>query len=55
VRKEKEDIFEYGHCLKAFPDEEIKIIKREAEKKNFFSNWYVALRSLTGCNCVYDV
>lgn len=41
VRKDKEDMFEYGHCLKAFPDEEIKIIQRAElqEKKNFFSNW----------------
>eukprot|EP01036_Dinobryon_divergens_P026771 gene26771-35457_t len=42
VRKEKYGVFEYGYCLKAFPDEPIRIIQREAgsgEGKNFFTNW----------------
>lgn len=34
------DVFEYGYILKAFPDEEIKVIKRESEgSKNFIANW----------------
>jgi hypothetical protein len=36
-RKGKE--FEYGYCLKAFPDEPIVVIKKEEESKNFFTNW----------------
>ena len=42
VRKEKEGTFEYGYCLKAFPDEEIKILEKEstdAKNDNFFKNW----------------
>lgn len=43
VRKNEDNLFEYGYCLKAFPDEEIKIIKKETNEKNtnFFTNWYV--------------
>ena len=43
VRKEKYGVFEYGYCLKAFPDEPIRIIQRETgvgEGKNFFTTWY---------------
>jgi len=41
VRKEKSGIFEYGYCLKAFPDEPIRVIEKEViEEKNFFTNWY---------------
>ena len=43
VRKEKYGLFEYGYCLKAFPDEPIRIIERgteSSEGKNFFTNWY---------------
>lgn len=40
-RKDKDTIFEYGYCLKAFPDEPIKLVSREAPEKsgNFFVNW----------------
>lgn len=40
--EDKETTFEYGFCLKAFPDEVIEIINREdAQPKqgNFFQNW----------------
>ena len=50
VRKEKYGVFEYGYCLKAFPDEPIRIIQREAgsgEGKNFFTNWYSLVMYLT--------
>jgi hypothetical protein len=52
VRKEedKANTFEYGCCLKAFPDEEIKILNKEdayAKKGNFFQNW---LGSVTNPN-----
>ena len=42
VRKEKTGIFEYGQCLKAFPDEPIIVIVKEEvkEQKGFFQNWY---------------
>ena len=41
VRVDKEGIFEYGYCLKAFPDEPIIVIKKDEEQsKNFFTNWY---------------
>ena len=41
VRANKEGVFEYGSCLKAFPDEEIKVITKEIpqETGNFFSTW----------------
>lgn len=42
VRKEKIGIFEYGCCLKAFPDEPIVVLIKEVvvqEQKNFFTNW----------------
>jgi hypothetical protein len=41
VRKEKTGIFEYGQCLKAFPDEPIVVIVKEEvqEQKGFFQNW----------------
>lgn len=34
-------MFEYGYCLKAFPDEQITVIKRDDIKidTNFFTNW----------------
>ncbi|KAJ1388998.1 hypothetical protein B484DRAFT_409466 [Ochromonadaceae sp. CCMP2298] len=34
-------MFEYGYCLKAFPDEQIRTIEREATQPdaNFFTNW----------------
>ena len=36
----KKGIFEYGYCLKAFPDEPIQIVKEEVEQEtNFFQNW----------------
>lgn len=39
-RDESTIVFEYGYVLKAFPDEPIKLMKRDTfEKKNFFSNW----------------
>ena len=42
-RKEKEGMFEYGSCSKAFPDEEIKILNKPEGPGdgNFFTNWYV--------------
>ena len=35
------EVFQYGYCLKAFPDEEIRVIEKEETKKNsnFFANW----------------
>jgi hypothetical protein len=41
VRAEKDGVFEYGSCLKAFPDEEIKVLTKEVPKEsgNFFSTW----------------
>mmetsp|Transcript_32817 Transcript_32817/g.47375 ORF Transcript_32817/g.47375 Transcript_32817/m.47375 type:complete len:212 (-) Transcript_32817:193-828(-) len=40
VRKDKDGIFEYGYCLKAFPDEPIRVIEKEVvEEKNFFTSW----------------
>ena len=45
TRANKEGIFEYGYVLKAFPDEEIKLIPsaeeqvEEANKKGFFQRW----------------
>jgi hypothetical protein len=43
VRADKSTVFEYGYCLKAFPDEEIKIAKKSdvnsEEDKGFFGNW----------------
>lgn len=41
VRKDKEGIFEYGYCLKAFPDEPIRTLQKEvvAEGGNFILNW----------------
>eukprot|EP01035_Chromulina_nebulosa_P018221 gene18221-23889_t len=40
LRKDKENVFEYGYTLKAFPDEEIKIIVKEQTKNtNFLTNW----------------
>ncbi len=41
VRADKVGVFEYGQCLKAFPDEEIKVLVKEApaQNGNFFSNW----------------
>ena len=41
VRIDKSDVFEYGYCPKAFPDEEIKVALKSAntEQSNFFMNW----------------
>lgn len=41
VRADKVGVFEYGQCLKAFPDEEIKVLKKDvvAQNGNFLSNW----------------
>jgi hypothetical protein len=41
TKKDKSNVFEYGYCLKAFPDELIQLIKKEnnAENTNFFANW----------------
>lgn len=50
TRLNKEGIFEYGYCLKAFPDEPITLIPspesqaEEANNKGFFKNW---LNSIT--------
>ena len=40
-RKDKENIFQYGYCLKAFPDEPIKLVTQEEKGSNgnFFVNW----------------
>ena len=38
----RKTVFEYGYCLKAFPDEEIKKCSRddtEVKQGNFFQNW----------------
>jgi hypothetical protein len=40
--KDAKGLFEYGYCLKAFPDEPITIIKKEdsvQQETNFFTNW----------------
>lgn len=40
--KDVKGLFEYGYCLKAFPDEPITIIKKEdstQQDTNFFTNW----------------
>jgi len=52
VRKEedKANCFEYGHCLKAFPDEDIKVIKKEdaiQKQGNFFTNWFQSVTNPT--------
>lgn len=42
AQSDTKSTFEYGSCLKAFPDEPIQILKREdaqSQKKNFFQNW----------------
>ena len=42
TRNNKEGLFEYGYCMKAFPDEPIVVIKKEdsvPQTGNFFSNW----------------
>ena len=41
LKADKSSVFEYGYCLKAFPDEPIIIATKEvaAEAGNFFSNW----------------
>lgn len=42
VRGESIGMFEYGYCLKAFPDEQITVIKKitaEEQNNNFWSNW----------------
>jgi hypothetical protein len=42
IGKEQETVFEYGYCLKAYPDEPIKVIVKDTEKEtggNFFINW----------------
>jgi len=48
TRNNKEGLFEYGYCMKAFPDEPIQIIKKEDTTNNdgnFFSNWLNKLTS----------
>jgi len=38
----RDNMFQYGYCLKAFPDEEIKVIVKEdgtQKDTNFFTNW----------------
>ena len=44
VRGETKGLFEYGSCLKAFPDEPITLLKKDEEAKaqektNFFTSW----------------
>ena len=42
TRNNKEDLFEYGYCMKAFPDEPIVVIKKEdsiPQSGNFLSSW----------------
>eukprot|EP01038_Epipyxis_sp_PR26KG_P009618 gene9618-12952_t len=40
ISNDKSVAFEYGYCLKAFPDEPITLITKESpSNKNFFSNW----------------
>lgn len=41
ARKDKEGMFEYGQCLKAFPDEPILVLVKPVveEQKGFFQNW----------------
>lgn len=47
LRADKENAFEYGCCLKAFPDEPITILTKEApQSRNFFTNWYVFYKSI---------
>lgn len=45
LRADKTSVFQYGYCLKAFPDEPITpIVKEEGPQQgNFFSNWFVTL------------
>jgi hypothetical protein len=48
TRNGKEGLFEYGYCMKAFPDEPIVVIKREdiaASNGNFFTNWLSKMTS----------
>lgn len=48
TRNGKEGLFEYGYCMKAFPDEPIVTIKREdsvSNNGNFFTNWLSKLTS----------
>ena len=40
--KSTDEIFEYGYCLKAFPDEPITLVTKantKEEKPNFFMDW----------------
>jgi len=40
IRDDKSGIFEYGYCMKAFPDEPIKIaVPTKSKETNFFMNW----------------
>lgn len=55
IRQGKEGIFEYGYCLKAFPDEPIQIVVKEdsSANRNFFTNWYIVkLSSLIFSNMI---
>lgn len=36
---DREAVFEYGYCLKAFPDEAIVLIQKEKPKQNFLTDW----------------
>lgn len=48
TRNGKEGLFEYGYCMKAFPDEPITVIKKEdsvATNGNFFTSWLNKLTS----------
>jgi len=41
-RSDKVNVFEYGYCLKAFPDESITIAERATTNNqgNFLTNWF---------------
>lgn len=45
INKKNNNVFEYGYCLKAFPDEQITVVSRpdpnseDDKKPNFFSDW----------------
>ena len=51
----KSNAFEYGSCLKAFPDEPIQIIKPEAVENNFFKNWFVLIFFNPIYTFIYDI
>jgi len=47
LRGSDSKIFDYGYCLKAFPDEPIKVAEKNEVTKNanFFSSWFDKLTS----------